>query len=80
MGAQTRFCTIVPAITWSRKNTRKNKIQTKQIHSHTPTTSRFTGTHTFAYMALAHTDTHTSTHIHTHTNTHTQAFTTYTYS
>ena len=24
MGIQTRFCTIVPAITWSRKNTRKN--------------------------------------------------------
>ena len=47
MGTQTRFCTIVPAITWSRKDTCKNKQKLKQIltlhtyiHTHTHTQSQ----------------------------------------
>ena len=64
MGIQTRFCTIVPAITWSRKNTRKNKNPIK-THTYTHTDHKQVHRHAhIAYMTLAH------THIHTHTNTY----------
>ena len=79
MGIQTQFCTIVPATTWSRKNTCKNK---NPIKAHTYTHIDHKQVHRYAhiaYMILAHTHTHTHTHTqtHKHTLTHTQTLTPY---
>ena len=77
MGIQIQFCTIVPAITWYRKNTQKNK---NPIKTHTYTHTDHKQVHSYAhiaYMTLAHTHTHTNTYtlqpntsMHTYTYTH----------
>ena len=73
MGIQTRFCKIVPAITWSRKNTRKN-INPIKTHTFTHTDHKQVHRHAhIAYMKLAHTHSHTHKHLHLttkHTNTY----------
>ena len=76
MGIQTRFCTIVPAITWSRKNTRKNKnpIKSTYIHTHRPQAGSQARTYCI-HDTCTHTHTHTFTQTHTHT--HTQTLTPY---
>ena len=70
MGTQTRFCTIVPAITLSRKSTRKNKQRLNQIltlhtyiHTHRSQADSQARAHLYT---LAHTHTHTLTAMRMH--------------
>ena len=51
MDTQTRFCTIVPAITWSPKNTHKSKDPSK--------------THTFTHTHRPQAGSQARTHLHT---------------
>ena len=82
MGIQTRFCTIVLAITWSRKNTRKNKNPIKtHTYTHRPQAGSQARTHCI-HDTCTHTHTYTNTYAlqpntstHTHTCTYTHAHT-----